>query len=204
MLNYSLLRDTELETDPFEHVVLRDFVEASALPAIRADFPKLNKPGSVPLTELDYGPAFRRFISALQSEQFEALISDKFHVDLSGRPTMFTARARCRATDGKIHNDSTTKIITILIYLNDDEWPQDGGRLRLLRGSSDIEDYVVEVPPAGGTLIAFLRSDRSWHGHKPYEGPRRAIQMNWVTDRDVVRREQFRHRLSWWLKKLTG
>lgn len=204
MLNYARLRDTELETDPFEHVVLPDFVDAAALPAIRSDFPRLDKPGSVPLTALDYGPAFKEFVSALDGPEFEAVISEKFDVDLAGRPTMFTARARCRASDGKIHNDSVTKIITILIYLNDDEWSNGGGRLRLLRGGDDIDDFTAEVPPAGGTLIAFRRSDRSWHGHKPYEGPRRAIQMNWVTDAGVVRREQFRHRLSWWLKKLRG
>jgi SM-20-related protein len=50
----------------------------------------------------------------------------------------------------------------------------------------------------------FRRSDSSWHGHKPYEGPRRAIQFNWVTSQDVVNREQARHRFSTRLKMLTG
>jgi hypothetical protein len=55
----------------------------------------------------------------------------------------------------------------------------------------------------GGTLIVFRRADNSWHGHKLHEGPRRAIQFNWVTSQDVVDREQARHRLSMRLKKLT-
>jgi SM-20-related protein len=52
--------------------------------------------------------------------------------------------------------------------------------------------------------LAFRRSNNSWHGHKPFSGPRRVIQFNWVTSGAVVRREQNRHRLSAWMKKLRG
>jgi hypothetical protein len=61
---------------------------------------------------------------------------------------------------------------------------------------------VAEVPPVEGTLLAFRRSDKSYHGHKSFEGERRAIQLNWVTGPDVVRREMSRHRLSAWLKSI--
>jgi hypothetical protein len=44
------------------------------------------------------------------------------------------------------------------------------GRLRLLRNGSDLENYAVEIEPTGGTLLVFRRSDKSWHGHHPYEG----------------------------------
>jgi hypothetical protein len=50
-------------------------------------------------------------------------------------------------------------------------------------------------------LISFRRSDNSWHGHKPFVGPRRVIQMNWVTSQKVLRYENGRHRLSAALKK---
>jgi len=71
--------------------------------------------------------------------------------------------------------------MTALIYLNED-WSSTGGRLRLLRNANDIDDYVAEVPPVSGTLLMFKRSDNSWHGHKPFVGPRRTVQINWVTD----------------------
>jgi hypothetical protein len=74
--------------------------------------------------------------------------------------------------------------------------------LRILRSHDSLNDPVAEVPPYGGTLLAFLRSDHSWHGHLPHEGPRRAIQLNWVTSQDVVDREQGRHRLSTRFKKI--
>ena len=82
-----------------------------------------------------------------------------------------------------------------------EHWQEDAGRLRLLRGPENLEDYVAEVPPCGGTLLVFKRSDNSWHGHKPISGPRRAIQLNWVTSQAVVDHEQGRHRISTKLKK---
>lgn len=54
--------------------------------------------------------------------------------------------------------------------------------MRLLNGGSDLEDYFTKVEPKGGTMLVFKRADNSWHGHHPYEGPRRAIQINWLTD----------------------
>jgi hypothetical protein len=201
ILNLEAVDAAELKTEPFDHVVVPRFVRPDALAASQADFPPFEKPGSIPLGQLKYGPGFRDLIDALDGPEFEDSISRKFNVDLTGRPTMFTVRARCRSTDGKIHTDSVTKIITVLLYLNDESWQSQGGRLRLLR-SPRLDDYAAEVPPDGGTLLVFHRSDRSYHGHEPYEGPRRAIQMNWVTSQRVVIREQFRHRVSTFFKKL--
>jgi hypothetical protein len=113
---------------------------------------------------------------------------------------MITVRGRCSEKDGKIHTDSETKIITILVYMNS-AWESSGGQLRLLRSGTNLEDVILEVPPTEGTLLAFRRSNNSWHGHKPFTGPRRVIQFNWVTSEAVVRREQNRHRFSAWMKK---
>ena len=74
----------------------------------------------------------------------------------------------------------------------------------MLRSGNNLDDIILEVPPTEGTLLAFRRSNTSWHGHKPFSGPRRVIQFNWVTSEAVVRREQNRHRFSAWMKKLRG
>ena len=113
---------------------------------------------------------------------------------------MYTVRGFVNERDGSIHTDTDTKIITVLIYMNE-HWQEDAGRLRLLRSADDLENYVAEVPPNGGTLLAFKRADNSWHGHKPVTGPRRAIQLNWVTSKDVVDYEQRRHQISTRFKK---
>jgi hypothetical protein len=161
------------------------------------------RPGSFPLREVTYGPGFAKLIEELRSDEFRQAFEEKFGVDLTNRPDMITVRGRCSEKDGKIHTDSETKIITILIYMNP-AWEPSGGRLRLLRSAKNLDDVILEVPPTEGTLLAFRRSNNSWHGHKPFSGPRRVIQFNWVTSEAVVRREQNRHRLSAWMKKLRG
>jgi hypothetical protein len=202
-LSFESLERTPLQVDPFEHVVVPNFVRPEKLADIIADFPDVPGPGSHPPSELDIRGRFAELLEELESEGFRHAIERKFGVDLEGRPTMVTVRGYLRKKDGEIHTDSKTKIITVLLYLNE-SWAGDGGRLRLLRSGTDLEDYVAEVPPLAGTLLVFRRSDCSWHGHKPFEGPRRAIQFNWVTSEDVVMREQSRHRLSTRIKKLTS
>ncbi len=194
-------RAAPLEREPFEYLVLREFVKPEALCRINSDYPRIMQTGSFPLDSVKFGPGFQAMVNALESEEFRKAFEEKFGVDLSGRPSTITVRGRCGARDGKIHNDSTSKIITVLLYLNPD-WDDAGGRLRLLRSRDDIDDVAVEVPPSDGTLVAFLRSDRSWHGHLPFEGERRVIQFNWVNDSSNQRLALFRHRLSASVKHL--
>ena len=114
---------------------------------------------------------------------------------------MITARGVSAARDGQIHTDSRTKIITVLIYMNN-AWEAKTGRLRLLRSPDNLEDVIAEVPPDEGTLLIFKNEPNAWHGFHPFEGPRRVIQLNWVTDMGVVRREQLRHKISAFFKRL--
>jgi hypothetical protein len=195
------LAATPLARDPYDHVIVPGFVRPEALEAIHRDFPALDKPGSFPLSEVAYGPGFERLVAALDGPAFERAIEEKFGLALAHLPTITTVRARCRASDGKIHTDTPSKVITVLLYLNPD-WEAPGGRLRLLRSATDLAAIAAEVPPVAGTLLAFRRSDHSWHGHEPFEGPRRAIQFNWVTEQRWIDKELRRHRLSAFAKRL--
>lgn len=200
-LDIEALRATPLKTAPYDYLVVPDFVRPESFPSVTADYPSVPGPGSHPLPELEIEGHFKGLLGELDGPEFRQAIEQKFGLDLASRPTMFTVRGACRASDGKIHTDSATKIITVLLYMNE-KWEKDGGRLRILRNGSDLGDYAEEVPPHGGTLLAFRRSENSWHGHEPFQGQRRAVQMNWVTDQSVVAREQGRHRISTTLKKL--
>jgi hypothetical protein len=142
-------------------------------------------------------------MAAIQGPDFTRAVEAKFGIDLAGRPTMVTARGQSAARDGQIHTDSRTKMITVLIYMNN-AWEAKTGRLRLLRGPHDLEDVIAEVPPDEGTLLIFKNAPNAWHGFHPFEGPRRVIQLNWVTDMGVVKREQARHRVSAFFKRLRG
>jgi SM-20-related protein len=201
MLDLERFRNTPLTREPFEFLIVPEFVKPEARPAIDKDYPEVNRPGSFPLREVTYGSGFAKLIDEMRSEDFRKAFEEKFNIDLTHRPDMITVRGRCSEKDGKIHTDSETKIITILIYMNA-AWESSGGQLRLLRSGNNLEDVILEVPPTEGTLLAFHRSSNSWHGHKPFSGPRRVIQFNWVTSEAVVRREQNRHRLSAWTKRI--
>jgi len=194
------LERTPLERDPFEYVVVPNFLNSDRFLDILADYPKVPGPGSHPPSELSIRGHFQSLMTELLGSEFQAAVERKFEIDLAGRPTMYTVRGFVNERDGSIHTDTDTKIVTVLIYMNE-HWQEDAGRLRLLRSADDLENYVAEVPPNGGTLLAFKRADNSWHGHKPVTGPRRAIQLNWVTSKDVVDYEQRRHQISTRFKK---
>src|SRR5262249_38749113 len=170
-------RAETLRREPFEHLILPGFLRSEALAAVHADYPGVDRPGSFPLSEVRYGPRFAELVEELRGVAVREAFEAKFGLDLKGRPTMITVRGHCWEKDGHIHTDSVTKIITVLIYMNP-SWENPGGCLRLLRSADDLDDAFAEVPPREGTLVTFRRSDNSWHGHKPFVGPRRVIQLN--------------------------
>ena len=202
MLNLSKLAAAEFHAEPFEYLLVEDFLEPDCKRAIVEDFPRVEKSGSFPLSRVSYGPAFKQLTDELLGPDFAAAVGAKFSMDLSPYPTMLTVRGQCDGSDGQIHTDSKDKVITVLLYLNLD-WESSGGRLRLLR-SKNLEDYVAEVPPTMGSLIIFKRSDRSWHAHKPFDGKRMSLQMNWVKSDRYLRKERFRHEVSSFVKGLVG
>jgi SM-20-related protein len=203
LLDLDRLKATPVADVPFPFLIVPNFIHAAAKPGIAADFPDVAKAGSFPLPSLDYGPAFQALMDDLVSPAMTRIVEEKFGIDLSGRPTMATVRGRCEARDGQIHTDSKTKLITLLLYMNDHA-DADIGRLRILRSSTDLNDMAAEVPADEGTLLLFLNGPNAWHGFEPFSGPRRVIQVNWVTDESVVRREQARHRFSAFFKRLVS
>jgi SM-20-related protein len=199
-LDFEKLRATPAQNTPFEYLIVENFIKEEPLQRALKDYPEVPGPGSHPPSELTIKGDFKGLMDELEAPQFRQLVEEKFAIDLTNRPTMYTVRGFCRAKDGSIHTDSETKLITVLLYMND-KWDKDGGRLRLLNDGENLNNYFAEVPPYGGTLLIFKRSTTSWHGHEPYEGKRRAIQLNWVTTQAVVDHEQGRHKLSTRFKK---
>src|SRR5712671_1105422 len=102
MLDLDRLKASPLERDPFEFVIVDNFIRAEYLRAVVADFPPLTSHGSFPMV-----------------------------------PGM----------------------------------------------------GVAEIAQLAAMAVAFRRSETSFHGHYPHTGERRSLQLNWVTDDAVVRRE---------------
>jgi len=179
VLNLAAVDRAELQRDPFDFLVVKDAIDVEALESLNRDYPHIDKPANYAPEDLLYGPRFGKLLEELDSPEFERRVATKFGVDLAGTRKTITVRRFSEPSDGHIHTDHWSKIITLLVYFNP-SWEQDGGRLRMLRCGDDIEDYSAEVAPLGGTVLAFRRSDRSWHGYKRFDGERRMIQMSWV------------------------
>jgi SM-20-related protein len=115
----------------------------------------------------------------LQGQPFAQLLGERFDMELASLPTTVTVRKFCERTDGNIHTDHKSKVITVLVYFNPD-WQHADGQLRMLRSKEDIENYTAQVKPEGGTMLAFRRTDHSWHGHTRFVGERRMVQLNYL------------------------
>jgi SM-20-related protein len=201
VLDFEKLRSASLKTQPFDYVVVSNFIQPEWEDRLIAAYPTIETGGSFPLSTVKFAPDFSRLIDAMNGPEFRRAVEEKFSLSLDGRPTMFTVRGRCRRADGKIHTDTESKIITVLLYMNP-RWTNQGGQLRLLNSATNIDDVAAEIPPAVGTLLIFKRSDHSFHGHLPFEGERKVIQMNWVTEQRLVDREARRHKWSALMKRL--
>ena len=179
VLNIAAFDNAPLERDPFNFLVVKDAIRPETIENLNRDYPQIDKPANYDPADLEYGPSFRQLLEELDSPEFERHVARKFGVDLSGSIKTITVRKYSESSDGNIHTDHWSKIVTLLVYFNP-EWPQEGGRLRMLRSPKDIEDYQAEVAPVGGTVLAFQRSGNSYHGYKRFDGERRMIQMSWV------------------------
>jgi SM-20-related protein len=186
LFDYAAFDRTPLARAPFDYLVVPSFLRPEALAAVNRDFPPIEGPSNFTPERLTYGPAFAALLAALRGRAFAAHLERKFELDLSGCATTIGIRRFCEATDGNIHTDHKSKLITVLLYFNPD-WPHAGGRLRMVRSATDLEDYAAEVVPAGGTLLAFRRTDNSFHGHKPFVGERRMLQLSYTRGGDAAR-----------------
>ena len=204
-LDYAALAATQVATDPFRHVVVRNFVPPESLRTVLSALPPLAARGSFPVEAVSLGDAARDLIRQMEGPRLRDAIAGKFGLDLSDAPTMLTLRGMTTERDGHIHRDSTAKRVTVLLYLNpaSEAWTRQEGCLRLLRGPRDLEDYAVEVPPVDGTLLVFPNSPTAWHGHLVFTGRRYTMQLNYMTTDAKARSELRRHRLSALMKRLT-
>lgn len=202
MINFDAITKTKVTHEPFNFFATPGVLGAVDLATISADFPDIVKPGLFPLSRLSYGPAFARLIEDIQSQELEDVMAEKFGIDLSDKPLMITVRGWAQKKDGRIHADTSTKLVSCLLYLND-IWGDGGGRLRMLRSPDALDDFAAEIPPDGGTIVSFQCSKNAWHGHESYEGERRYVMFNWMASQAALDRELGRHRISAIVKQLS-
>jgi hypothetical protein len=198
--------DTRVNAEPFAFLVATEQLPAEAAPALAADFPDYPSAGFFPYQASDCGPGIVAVVEALTAPAYARELGRRIGVpDLDRYPVLVTICRSLNKRHGTIHTDSRSKVATALLYLSPD-WPHgSAGCLRFLRRIDSIDDLAApEVLPVYGTLAAFKRADNSFHGHLPFEGERRVIQVAWLTSEEEKERKTRRGKFTRLLKKLLG
>jgi hypothetical protein len=191
---------------PFPLLIAHDVLDPGAAGSLAADFPQYRGAGFFPYAPADCGPSMHALVGELTSAHFADRIGGLLGIErLSRFPVLVTICRALNLRHGTIHTDSQSKVASALVYLNPDWAPAHAGCLRFLASGNDIEALVApEIRPVYGALTAFRRTDNSFHGHLPYEGERRVIQVAWLVDADAVDRKTRRGRVSRAVKWLSG
>lgn len=201
ILDLDALKKALLQKEPFPYLIIENFIRPNVLNDVVDSFPTLASRGSYSLNNVSCEGAFAELMQEMQSPELRDLIGSKLGMDLSDKPAMVTLRGHTTERDGKIHVDSESKLITVLLYLNPN-WQHEGGKLRLLYNQHDLHNYAAEVPPEAGRCLIFKVTDNCWHGHEVFNGERKSIQLNYVSSDKEKDRHLKRHRLSAFLKRL--
>lgn len=202
MLNFDALAAGDSRDQPFRYMLATGTLSDEQAGAIRADYPAIKKTGFLPLSQLDVHGAFAALVEDLNSDRLAEILSEKLSLDLIGKPRMITVRKLSKHGDGRIHNDSPSKICTMLVYLNADWDSAEGGAIRALNSSENMDDYAEEISPVAGNVFAFARSENSWHGHPFFAGERYVVQTTFLINEEVARRKEKRGAMQLLLKKL--
>lgn len=201
VLDADALKNAALVAEPYPHLIIDNVIRPEALAGVAASFPSIPKRGSFPLDAVSCSGPFATLMEEMQSIELRGLIGERLGMDLSDKPAMLTLRGHTEAKDGEIHTDSKDKLVTVLVYLNPG-WRSPGGRLRLLYNDRDLEPYAAEISPEAGRCLVFKVTPNCWHGHEPFVGERRSVQLNYVISDEARQRHLKRHRFSAFMKKL--
>ena len=203
MLRLDVLAERPTTPAPFPHLTAEGLIGEAEKAALARDFPDEGKTGFFPVEQLSYGPAFQRLLDDLNRPEFSRIVGEKLDRDLVDRPKMIVVRKWSAAKDGRPHTDGQDKVATALVYLNDD-WSGEGGALRFLEGPDLDGPGTDPIPARYGGFAAFARAEDSWHGHKPFAGERRVVQVFWLKDDDAAARKTRRHKRTNFFKALFG
>ena len=204
ILNLEAVRAAPVSREPYTFFLGNNVLDRAAIDEIRQDFPAIAKPGYLTVDEVALKGRFKALIDELESDEFSRIMGEKFGIDLVSCPRLTTIMKKSQPKYGSILTDGPSKVMTMLIYMNDAWDAPAAGRLRVLYDGRNYEPFAVEVPPTMGTMFAFLRSDNSWHGHEPFEGERRVVQVAWVKDAAELERKKKRNRTAQFLKGIFG
>ena len=202
LLNLAAFDTAEASLDPYQHILIDNLLSPGVAERLEAEYPAIDVSGYITMEPEKLPQVFRDLVEELKGPALTECLSKAFDRDMHIYPRLVTMRRWSTAREGYIHTDSERKVMTMLLYLNPSWLGGSGGSLRVLYDGKNFEPYALEVPPLNGTVFAFTRSDNSWHGHLPFAGERRVIQVTWLRDGDALDRKMSNNGLHQKLKRL--
>lgn len=203
-INLDAIRSASVSHDPYDFLLGSQLLRDDQVEALRAEFPAIEKPGYLTVDEVQLKGRFKTLIDELEGPELTEELSRRFGRDLHAFPRLTTIMKKSQPKYGAIHTDGPSKVMTMLVYMNDDWGTSDGGRLRVLYDGEKFEPYALEVPPVMGTVFAFLRADNSWHGHRPFVGERKVVQVAWVKSQEDIERKKKNNKVAQFFKGIFG
>jgi SM-20-related protein len=204
LINLDVIRQAPLSHEPYDYLLGSSFLRQDALDDLRRDFPAIDKPGYLTVDEVALKGRFKTLIDELEGPELTEALSQRFGRDLHPHPRLTTIMHKSQPKYGAIHTDGPSKVMTMLVYMNDNWNPDEGGQLRVLYDDKRYEPYAAEIVPTMGNVFAFLRSDKSWHGHQPFAGERKVVQIAWVQDQAELDRKKKRNSTAQFFKGIFG
>ncbi|GLQ45781.1 hypothetical protein GCM10007862_08320 [Dyella lipolytica] len=198
--------DTDIREQPFPFMIAHGQLPDEARGELERDFPKYTSAGFFPYDPSDCGPSVNALVEQLTTPEFASAVGRYLGIENLGQyPTLVTLCRALNKRHGTIHTDSRSKVATALLYLNT-QWPDTSdGCLRFLNRIDNIDDLAApELKPLYGEFAVFKRCENSFHGHLPYEGERRVIQVAWLTSEEEKLRKTKRGKFSRTFKNLFG
>lgn len=198
--------DTDIRREPFPFLIAHGQLPDEARGDLERDFPRYTSAGFFPYDAGDCGPSVNALVQRLSSGEFASAVGQRLGIPNLGQfPTLITLCRSLNKRHGTIHTDSKSKVATALLYLNP-MWPDiSEGCLRFLGRVDDIDSVLApELKPLYGEFAMFKRCDNSFHGHLPYEGERRVIQVAWLTSEAEKQRKTKRGKFARAFKWIFG
>lgn len=203
-IDFDVVRSAPLSHEPYDYFSGSKFLRGDALDELRRDFPAIDKPGYLAVDEVALKGRFKTLIDELEGPELTEVLSEKFGRDLHAYPRLTTIMGKSQTKYGAIHTDGKSKVMTLLVYMNDNWDPSGDGHLRVLYDAKSYEPYATQIIPKMGNVFAFLRSDNSWHGHRPFAGERKVVQVAWVRDQAELERKKSRNKTAQFFKGIFG
>ena len=175
-----------LEADPFPHVCIDGFFDASIIASISAEFPSLREQKEwVPFRGPDEWmknatandrqiPFFtRQFLYELNSRTFvewlealsgiKGLISDSEFIGGGLHATMPGGRLGIHTDFNRHQRNGLDRRLNLLLFLNEDWDERWGGHLELW--DRDVQRCGRKIAPLFNRLVIFATTDHTYHGH---------------------------------------